>query len=274
MLLIKPPGLHSGRAAKMWINSLNSKQVSLPFSAYLYKTNLLAMRFIILGFMCLMACTSLVAQSFAFQRTSLALDKTANASKHRTKPVIYTTMGYNVQLNKPDIVIGGTTMAYKKFGTFLAYKVGIQNLMMPLNGERGIHNYDNVKQNVAGQQIGTARKWSITGNEQRSATFMLSGGITIPVTKRIPVYFGAGFTRYRAMFEYTTPFDSTNLWNVNPGRTGFEMNYTAGVGLPLGRFLINVGYDHNPQSVFIGIGIGGKYVYEDVDEWWWGANKR
>ena len=197
-----------------------------------------------------------------------------NESTQRTKPVVYSTMGYSAQLNKNDIVIGGTTLAYKKFGSFLSYKVGIQNIMMPVNGIRGIHNYENVKQNAASQQGNTARKWGITGDEQRSATFMLSGGLTIPVTKRIPVYFGAGFTRYRAMFEYTTPFDSTSLWNVNPDRTNIELNYTAGMIIPLGRFLINVGYDHNPQSIFIGIGISGKYVYEDADEWWWGANKR
>ncbi len=188
--------------------------------------------------------------------------------RHRTKPVFYNTLGYCYQLDKNDLVVGGTSLVYKKFGTFLAYKVGVRNWLLPENGEAGPVTYENVVKNSQ-----TSSKWGFTGNEQRAVTFMISGGLTIPITKKIPLYFGAGGTRYRAFFEYFTPFDSTTLWNINKNRTGFELNYTAGMMIPLGRFLINVGYDHNPRSIFIGIGIGGRYVYEDVDEWWWGANK-
>lgn len=190
-------------------------------------------------------------------------------TKHRTKAVMYNTLGYAVQLNQPDLVVGGTSLVYKKFGTFLSYKVGIRNWLLPENGEKGDVTYQNVLDNSK-----SSSKWAFTGNEQRATTFMISGGLCIPITRRIPIYFGAGGSRFRTFFEYNSPFDSTAKWNVNPEKTGFEINYTAGIMIPLGRFLVNIGYDHNPQSIFIAIGISGKYVYEDVDEWWWGSKKR
>lgn len=187
------------------------------------------------------------------------------ANVQRTKPASYSALGYNIPLGEKDIIIGGTTTVYKKFGTFVSYKVGIQNFMMPTKGERGEYSYDNVQKN----------NWTITGNTEQSAAFSFCGGLAVAITRKIPFYFGAGVTRYRQFFEYIDPADNKPRWNVNEHKTRLELNYTAGIFVPLfGRLILNAGYDHNPRSIFVGLAIRGLYTYEDADEWWWGANKR
>jgi hypothetical protein len=181
----------------------------------------------------------------------------------KSKPANYTSLGYNIPLGDKDIVIGGTTTVYKKFGTFISYKVGIQNIMMPNKGERGDFFYDNVKQNG----------WTITANTEQSVAWTFCGGLAVALGKRVPLYVGAGATRYREFFEYIDPTDNKPKWNVNPNRTRIEPNFCAGIFLPLfGRLVLNVGYEHNPQVVFVGLAIHGLDVFEDADEWWWGGN--
>ncbi|MES2780761.1 MAG: hypothetical protein V4651_12785 [Bacteroidota bacterium] len=184
---------------------------------------------------------------------------------HKLKPASYSALGYNIPLGAKDIVIGGTTTVYKKFGFFVSYKVGIQNLMMPNHGERGDYFYDNVKQNG----------WPITGNTEQSTAWTFCGGLTVALAKKVPLYFGAGATRYREFFEYLDPNDNNKpKWNINPNRTRIEPNFCAGIFIPLfGRVIMNVGYEHNPQVVFVGLGIRGLYIFEDADEWWWGGNR-
>jgi hypothetical protein len=190
---------------------------------------------------------------------------TQSANRQKTKPASYSTLGYCFPLNEKDIIIGGTTTVYKKFGTFISYKVGVQNFLMPTKGDRGEFSYTNVEKNG----------WTITGNTEQSTAFTFCGGMAVAVTRRIPLYFGAGVTRYREFFEYIDPVDNKPKWNVNENRTRLELNYTAGIFVPLfSRVILNVSYDHNPQMVFVGLGIRGLYTYEDADEWWWGANKR
>lgn len=175
----------------------------------------------------------------------------------KPKPISYTALGYLAPLHMNDIVIGGTSSVYKRFGTFLAYKAGIKNWLMP-EGTKGDITYDNVVLN----------KWTITTNTQKAVTFMLSGGLAFSIWKKMPIYVGVGATRYREFFEYIDPFDGVAKWNVNTDKTGFQLNYTGGFFIPLfSRIILNVGYDHNPQSVFIGIGVRSKEAYDDMDEW-------
>jgi hypothetical protein len=185
--------------------------------------------------------------------------------RHKTKPASYSSLGYSFPLGQKDIIIGGATTVYKKFGTFISYKVGIQNFLMPTNGEKGEFTYENVQKN----------NWTVTGNTEQSTAFTFCGGLAVALTRKIPLYFGVGATRYREFFEYIDPADNKPKWNVNENRTRLELNYTAGIFVPLfSRLILNVSYDHNPQIVFVGLAIRGLYTYEDADEWWWGANRR
>lgn len=185
--------------------------------------------------------------------------------KPKLKPASYTALGYNIPLGAKDLVVGGTTTVYKKFGTFISYKMGIQNVLMPNHGEKGEFFYDKVKENG----------WTITGNTEQSVTVSFCGGLTVAIAKKVPLYFGAGITRYREFFEYLDPLDNDKpKWNLNPNRTRIEPNFCAGIFVPLfSRVILNVGYEHNPQVVFVGLGIRGLYAFEDADEWWWGGNR-
>lgn len=179
---------------------------------------------------------------------------------NKSKPIMYNSLGYNIILNpdQKDIIIGGSSIAYKKWGFCLSYKLGIKNFMLPENGDRGEITYDNIIEN----------KWTITDKTQRASVFMVSGCIAIPITKKIPIYFGSGTTYFREFFQYVDPADSSLKWNVHPDKTKFEMNYTAGIFIPvIGRFLLNLQYDYNPQSIFVGIVIRDKLAYVDMDDW-------
>jgi hypothetical protein len=223
----------------------------------------------LLLFMFTLGLLAVKAQDFASTNHLAKPEKgnsTAKSEKvHKLKPASYTALGYNIPLGDKDLVIGGTTTVYKKFGTFISYKVGIQNIMMPTKGERGEYFYDNVKQNG----------WTITGNTEQSVAWTFCGGLSVALAKKVPLYIGAGATRYREFFEYLDPNDNNKpKWNVNPDRTRIEPNFCAGIFVPLfGRVIMNVGYEHNPQIVFVGLGIRGLYTFEDADEWWWGGNR-
>lgn len=222
----------------------------------------------LLLFMSTLVLLAAKAQNFAALDHSAGPENSYHTLKkenvHKLKPASYTALGYNIPLGDKDIVIGGTTTVYKKFGTFISYKVGIQNIMMPNKGERGDFFYDNVKQNG----------WTITSNTEQSVAWTFCGGMTVALRKRVPLYFGAGATRYREFFEYIDPTDNKPKWNVNPNRTRIEPNFCAGLFVPLfGRVIMNVGYEHNPQVIFVGLGIRGLYTFEDADEWWWGSNR-
>lgn len=207
----------------------------------------------------------LKAQLFASAQQQTTFS--ANQSVHKDKPraARYSSIGYNIPLGAKDIIIGGTTTVYRKFGTFVSYNVGIQNFMMPTQGDRGEFRYDKVIENG----------WTVTGNREQSAAFMFNGGMAVAVTKKIPLYFGAGVTRYREFFEYIDPFDGKRKWNVDDSRTRLEVNYSAGTFIPLfSRLVLNVGYNHNPQCVFVGLCISGPNNYRDADDWWWGNESR
>jgi opacity protein-like surface antigen len=181
--------------------------------------------------------------------------------KPKTKAASYTSLGYNFPTGAKDIIVGGNTMVYRKFGTFIGYNVGIQNFLMPTNGTKGDFKYDEVQKNG----------WTITGNTEQSTAFIFNGGMTVALARRIPFYFGAGVTKYREFFEYIDPADNKPKWNVNDNRTRLEINYTAGIFFPIiNRLTLNIGYNHNPQTIFVGLCISGQNNFEDADDWWWG----
>jgi opacity protein-like surface antigen len=201
------------------------------------------------------------AQLVAFNAPRSELQTQMQQKTNHTKAASYTSLGYQIPLGAKDIIVGGNTMVYRKFGTFIGYNVGIQNFLMPTKGERGEFKYANVEKNG----------WTITGNTEQSTAFIFNGGLTIALAKRLPLYLGAGVTRYREFFEYIDPTDNKPKWNVNDDRTRMEINYTAGLFVPLfGRLVMNIGYNHNPQTVFVGLAISSPTNFEDADDWWWG----
>ncbi|MFI5221008.1 MAG: hypothetical protein ACHQK8_01695 [Bacteroidia bacterium] len=187
-----------------------------------------------------------------------------HSDKVKTKPVMYNSLGYQIPLEDKDIVIGGTSIAYKRWGFCLSYKLGVKNFFMP-DGPRGEFTYDNV---ILNNSDPTKKKWEITSNIQHATVGMLGGGLTIPITKKIPIYFGPGVTFRREFFQYRDPSDSTFKWNDNPGKSGFQMNYLGGIFIPIiGRLVLNVEYNYNPQSIYVGLVIRDRFVYDDIELW-------
>lgn len=204
------------------------------------------------------------AQIVAFNSANSALNSGLKQGKQKTKAASYSSLGYAHALNYNDIIVGGTTTSYRKFGFFINYKVGIQNFMMPTQGEKGEYSFANVQRN----------NWTTTGRTEEALAFMMGGGLTVAVTKRWPVYFGAGISRSRQFFEYLDPNDNNSpKWNLNENSGKFVLNYTAGTFIPLfNRVVLNIGYDHYPQCVFVGLCISSQTNFEDADEWWWGGD--
>ena len=205
-------------------------------------------------------CTiDLMAQYAYKDEFSEGSSSSAKKSDHKSKPIKYNSLGYQIPINlNKDIIVGGMSLAYKRLGFCVTYRLGIKNLMMP-DGERGSFTYDNVVKD----------SFTITGNTQRSVVGMMSGCLVFAVTKKWPIYVGPGGTFYREFFEYLDPFDKNKpKWNENPNYQGLQWNFTAGTVIPItSRILLNVEYNNNPQCIFVGIVITDRFCYEDIDEW-------
>ena len=211
---------------------------------------------LILLFICVYT-TKLLAQYASNNPQYEIATSTTKPEKHVIKPIKYNSLGYQIPLFDKDIVVGGSSIAYKHWGFCVTYRLGIKNFLMP-EGERGNFTYENVVNN----------NWQITPNTQRSVVGMMGGCLAFAITKKTPIYIGPGGTFYREFFQYIDPFDKLPKWNENPNKPGLEWNYTAGIFIPIaGRFLLNVEYNNNPQCLYVGIVITDKFCYEDADEW-------
>jgi len=220
----------------------------------------LAMKKLVLFLFILPCCISNLLAQYAFKddllESSFPYSKTEN---RKTKPIKYNSLGYQIPIiSNKDIVVGGMSLAYKRLGFCVTYRIGIKNFLMP-DGERGFFTYDNVVKD----------SFTITGNTQRSVVGMMSGCMVFAVTKKWPIYVGPGGTFYREFFEYLDPFDKNKpKWNDNPNYQGLQWNITAGTVIPItNRILLNVEYNNNPQCIFVGIVITERFCYEDIDEW-------
>jgi hypothetical protein len=72
------------------------------------------------------------------------------------------------------------------------------------------------------------------------------------------------------LFWYTNEFINSYLNNRDKldRKLEFKLNFGFGIFVPVfKRVVLNVGYDHRPQSVFVGIAISGPFNYEDLDMW-------
>jgi hypothetical protein len=92
----------------------------------------------------------------------------------------------------------------------------------------------------------------------------------MPITKKIPIYLGAGIIRHREALEiisFNTNGNSTE-YILDPSRLRFKPNFTAGVYVPLfSRIVLNVAYDSKPGLLFVGLAISDPFNYEDIDMW-------
>jgi hypothetical protein len=212
-------------------------------------------------FYVLLACIAGIhasAQEFTASATPTSSEVILKRDVPKSRPVMYNSLGYHVPLGKAnDILIGGSSISYKNWGFCLTYRMGIQNLLLP-NGRRGEITYANIVGN----------QWKITTNVQEATVFSTTACLARAITRKIPIYAGPGIIYKRQFFEYIDPVDSLTSWNVNPGASGFKLNWSAGIFIPVvGRFLLNVEYNHNPQTIFVGIVIRDKLAYIDLDEW-------
>jgi hypothetical protein len=201
---------------------------------------------------------NMMAQYAMNSQLSNSFSSDSKKETHKSKPIKYNSLGYQIPIDvNKDIIIGGSSLAYKRWGFCVTYRIGIKNFMMP-DGESGSFTYDNVVNN----------KWQITGNTQRAVVGMMGGCLVLPITKKWPIYVGPGGTFYRQFFQYIDPFDKKPKWNDNPNYEGLQWNYTIGTVIPISsRILLNVEYNNNPQCIFVGIVITERFCYEDIDEW-------
>lgn len=179
------------------------------------------------------------------------------SAENKGKAVFYNSLGMGV-LPSEHLMIGGNHISYRKFGFGLSWRVGLQSILETREKNFSSVLYENAQKNG----------W-FTGEVSKNYVYNGCLNFVIPITKKIPFYAGAGFTRIR-QFDAIHPLGDPTVteWIVNENETKFDLNFNAGVFVPLtSRVILNVGYDHLPQTVFVGICIASPYVWEDIDMW-------
>jgi hypothetical protein len=206
----------------------------------------------ILLFICLSSPLLINAQSkaqFTNKEFKLATDK--------GKAVNYNALGMGI-LPSTELMVGGNHVNYRRHGFGISWRVGVQAIL------------DVKKLNISGISLENAEKnnW-LTGSSTTNYAYSINFNYVKSLTKKIPLYVGMGLTRIRQFDEvnaYGNP--ETKEWILNDKKTRFDLNFTAGVFVPVtSRFILNFGYDHNPQTLFLGISIASPYNWEDIDMW-------
>ncbi len=178
------------------------------------------------------------------------------------KPVIYNAFGAGLDLGTAGVwenkMVGGNHVSYRKVGFGLSWRFGI-------------NNYEKMKEGLSYILYENAlRENWLTGKFFNTYSYSVTANFVFHITKKIPLYFGAGAIRQRQFVEIQ-PFGNPafpNEWTINPNEVKFVPNFTAGVFIPLfSRLVLNVAYDHVPQMVFVGFSISGPYNYQDIDMW-------
>lgn len=190
-------------------------------------------------------------------KTSVLLN---NATiNNQWKPVKYNAFGMGVFPYK-ELMIGGNHISYKKIGFGLSWRISGRNLVEN-PGKASEVNYDTA----------AARGW-FTGNVKNYYAYTGMFNFVIPVTKKWPVYAGIGATRFKSYKELQEVLPNQTLdeptWLIDQKETWFKLNFTAGTFIPItNRIILNIAYDHLPQTVFVGIAISSVFNYEDIDMW-------
>lgn len=173
------------------------------------------------------------------------------------KPVKYNAFGMGVYPIE-HLMAGGNHISYRKIGFGLSWRFGIENFLYNKKGYSGI-DYDTASNNG----------W-LTGKTKNYYSFGANFNVVFPITKKIPIYFGIGAVRQRQFAEMQTPVavPGETEWQQNRNETKFKLNFGVGTFIPLGgNVVLNLSYDHLPQTFFVGIAISGPFNYEDLDMW-------
>ncbi|MCK6609940.1 MAG: hypothetical protein L6Q78_02775 [Bacteroidia bacterium] len=183
------------------------------------------------------------------------------------KPVLYNSLGVGIPTNSSDLnnfmgtlTLGGNHISYRKWGVGISWRVGLGDILSNRDKAISSVSYQNAKDNG----------W-FTGNPITQYLYSANFNLVLPITKKIPFYVGTGPTRVK-VFEATRPVwlnpSDPDEFVLNEEKTGFKLNWGAGVFVPItSRVILNLGYDHLPQRVFVGIAISSPYNWEDIDLW-------
>lgn len=146
-----------------------------------------------------------------------------------------------------QLMVGGNHVFYKSLGFALSYRFGIKDLISPsLDGNVG--EVDLFKR--------AKSKNLLTGKASTAYAFSIIPSFAFSITHKIPAYVGIGITRKRIYKEYYAADSITKFWFIDDSETKILPTFTIGTFIPIyRRVLLNIAYDHLPQSVFIGISI-------------------
>jgi len=179
-------------------------------------------------------------------------------STDKGKPVIYNSLGV-AMLNKDEIFAGGNHIAYRKHGFGISWRANIEGMYTGFTERRSELDVKSAYQN----------NWE-TGRRKSFYLFNVNANYVYPITKKIPVYGGIGLARNVVLAEFQPIFSNNGKteWLEDINYQKFKLNFGFGVFIPIyNRLILNVGYDHRPQTVFVGLAISGPFNYEDLDMW-------
>jgi hypothetical protein len=177
----------------------------------------------------------------------LLIGLSASAQKVKLKNMIdYTAFGMNV-LPHEHLLFGGNHVFYKSIGMAISYRFGIRDFLAPSQfGTPGdLQNFDSVRSNNL-----------FTNNSNKTYAFVFVPSFVVALTHKMPLYFGVGIARERIYREYIEKGTGEKFWIEDKRDDKILPTFTIGTFIPIyRRLLLNVAYDHLPQSVFIGISI-------------------
>ncbi len=185
---------------------------------------------------------------------AIAQQNNASSNYVKAKYIKYNAFGMGAMPYK-DLMFGGNHIFYRKIGFCISYRAGIRDLLEP----KYISDIPYAK--LVQSQINTS-----TGNTLSTYAFSVVPGFAYALTKKIPIYGGVGIVKNRHYSEFINTIDSSTAWAENTNLSNLQLTFTAGIFIPLfWRVVLNVAYDHAPQTVFIGLTIRSWDAYEDLD---------
>ncbi len=205
-----------------------------------------------ISLMAILIFFSLFGHSQGWSLWSFSLPK-----EDKGKPVKYNAFGMGV-LPHERLMAGGNHVSYRKFGFGISWRLGIENFL---------HNKETFSEVIF--DTAASNNW-LTGKTENYYSFGANFNFVFAITKKIPAYVGIGTVKRRQFAELQTPFTKPGEteWVMNTKENKFLLNFGAGVFIPIaGRLVLNLGYDHLPQTLFVGIAISGPFNYEDLDMW-------
>lgn len=189
-------------------------------------------------------------------------DFTATGKKHKSiekgKPVIYNSLGIGV-FPTDKLIVGGNLVSYRRHGFGISWRADIPFIRHGFSGSES-----DIEKSLSG------RKSWINNNQKEVYLFNVNLNYVIPITQKIPFYIGLGVANRVVFSEINPPYlpPGETIWVNKNNYQNFKLNVGCGIFIPIyERVILNVGYDHRPQTVFVGIAISGPFNYEDLDLW-------